>query len=64
MGGITLALYLNKKTGLTWQVDDKKLAERLNKDEDFEIVQPEVKKPEPKQPIIQVAKEEKPNNKK
>jgi hypothetical protein len=55
---------LNKKTGLAWQVDDEQLAERLSKDENYELVKPEVKKPKEEEPISPIAKAEKPSNKK
>ncbi len=59
-----MPVYLNKKTGLAWQVDDEQLAERLSKDENYELVKPEVKKPKEEEPISPIAKAEKPSNKK
>ncbi len=35
--------YLNKSTGITWQVDDKEIAQRLDKDSNFELIKPEEK---------------------
>jgi hypothetical protein len=44
LGGVILALfYLNKSTGITWQVDDKEIAQRLDKDSNFELIKPEEK---------------------
>jgi hypothetical protein len=60
-GDIMATFYLNKKTGMTWQVDDAELSERLSKDENYQLVKPEVKQSEAENLVQKV---EKPSNKK
>lgn len=38
-GVICMAWYLNKETGLKWEVTDKELIKRLSKDGNYEIVE-------------------------